>query len=109
MKRNAATFSEASIPAAPNLSHEKQKPIVSSCDISTISAACGGGLASNEVSLNIPVNDLDIASYASVLDFLLSCYGIQMVKILYNIEFTFLYLMLHGLFIAVHYVQTEFL
>ena len=79
MKPNTATFSESNIPTAPKLSYEKQIPLAYSADISTISAACGGGLASNEVSLSIPINDLDMTSYAPVLDFLLSCYGIQMV------------------------------
>ena len=78
-KRRTATFSETNIPPAPHLTCEKQKPLVPSAEVSIISAACGGGLASNEVSLSIPVHDLDIASYAPVLNFLLSCYGIQMV------------------------------
>lgn len=48
-------------------------------DVTAIAAASGGGLASNEVNLSIPINDTDLTSYASLLDFLLSCYGIPVV------------------------------
>eukprot|EP00112_Aurelia_sp_Birch-Aquarium-sp1_P024919 Seg806.12 transcript_id=Seg806.12/GoldUCD/mRNA.D3Y31 product="putative protein C6orf183" protein_id=Seg806.12/GoldUCD/D3Y31 len=76
MKRSGATFSETNIPAAPILPPDNQKGGTHFGDVTAIAAASGGGLASNEVNLSIPINDTDLTSYASLLDFLLSCYGI---------------------------------
>ena len=52
-------------------------------DVTAIAAASGGGLASNEVNLSIPMHNTDLTSYASLLDFLLSCYGIPVVWVFY--------------------------
>ncbi|XP_065070456.1 uncharacterized protein LOC135695319 isoform X3 [Rhopilema esculentum] len=78
MKRNVTTFSDSSIPSAPALSYDVPKSTKYFGDVTSIAAASGGGLASDEVTLSIPLNDVDISSYSTVLDFLLCCYGIRM-------------------------------
>ncbi len=79
LKQSRPTLTDSSIPTAPNLSMTSHKPLVSNFTINAIAAATGGGLASNEVTLSLPLNETNLDSYASLLNHLLNCYSIDMV------------------------------
>ncbi len=82
LRQTRPSMPDYSIPLAPNLTKGYvQKPVASSFTVHDIAAATGGGLACNEVNLSIPFNETNMDSYRALLDFLLKCYGINMVSL----------------------------
>ncbi|XP_028417505.1 uncharacterized protein LOC114541907 [Dendronephthya gigantea] len=74
-----ATTSEDSPPTPPPISLSSYQLVATkSPSIAAIAAASGGGLATDEVNLGIPLHHTSIEQLKPMLEFLLGCYAIEM-------------------------------
>ena len=79
VKRQTEPYLDPSVPRPPPAFLPAEQFVSTTHpDVNAIAAASGGGICSDEVTLSIPFNDTNLNSYASMLDFLLACYGIDM-------------------------------
>ena len=71
---------DASLPPPPPLSLSPYQ-LVSGTNpsIAAAAAASGGGLASDEISLKLPLHETSFVSLKALLEFLMTCYAVEMV------------------------------
>lgn len=71
---------DASLPPPPPLSLSPYQLVsASNPSVAAAAAASGGGLASNEIHLTLPLHHTQLDQMKSILQFLMSCYSIDMV------------------------------
>ena len=71
---------DASLPPPPPLSLSPYQ-LVSGTNpsIAAAAAASGGGLASDEISLKLPLHETAFVTIKALLEFLMTCYAVEMV------------------------------
>lgn len=81
---------DASLPPPPPLSLSPYQ-LVSGTNpsIAAAAAASGGGLASDEISLKLPLHETSFVTIKALLEFLMTCYAVEMVtaqQLLFNFK-----------------------
>ena len=73
---------DASLPPPPPLSLTPYQ-LVSGTNpsIAAAAAASGGGLASDEINLKLPLHETTFATIKPLLEFFMTCYAVEMVRI----------------------------
>lgn len=76
-----STVSDADLPPPPPLSLSPYQ-LVSGANpsIAAAAAASGGGLASDEINLWLPLHETSLLSIKTMLEFLMTCYAVEMVR-----------------------------
>ena len=71
---------DASLPPPPPLSLSPYQ-LVSGTNpsIAAAAAASGGGLASDEINLKLPLHETSFVTIKALLEFLMTCYAVEMV------------------------------
>ena len=72
---------DADLPPPPPLSLSPYQ-LVSGTNpsIAAAAAASGGGLASDEINLRLPLHETSLLSIKTMLEFLMTCYAVEMVR-----------------------------
>ena len=75
------TVPDADLPPPPPLSLSPYQ-LVSGTNpsIAAAAAASGGGLASDEINLKLPLHETSLAIIKALLEFLMTCYAVEMVS-----------------------------
>ena len=75
------TLPDADLPPPPPLSLSPYQ-LVSGVNPSfaAAAAASGGGLASDEINLKLPLHETSLAAIKSMLEFFMTCYAVEMVR-----------------------------
>ena len=75
------TTPDASLPPPPPLSLSPYQ-LVSGTNpsVAAAAAASGGGLASDEINLRLPLHDASLASIKPLLEFFMNCYAVETVR-----------------------------
>lgn len=75
------TVPDADLPPPPPLSLSPYQ-LVSGTNpsIAAAAAASGGGLASDEINLKLPLHETSLATTKTMLEFLMTCYAVEMVR-----------------------------
>ena len=73
--------SEEALPSPPPVSLSSYQLVAStSPSVAAAAAASGGGLASDEINLRIPLHETSLEKLKPMLEFLIGCYAIEMVR-----------------------------